>query len=96
MAHGNQKHNHLAKSDVHRVRVSGRYVLFTFSDQFGPSLCDRWGEPVNNMPLADEENPFWGKFEAWLAERDRSQDGTTDRQPEPREDPLPNSGEREG
>lgn len=67
MAHGNSFRNHAIKADVHRVRVGGRYRRFTFSDQWGPLLTDEWGEPVSNMPLADEEHPFWDAFEAWHA-----------------------------
>ena len=75
MTHGNTFRNYLVKRDVHRVRVGKRYWRFTFSDQWGPLLTDEWGEPVDNTPLADEQNPFWDKFEAWLADT---------RQPSPR------------
>lgn len=68
MAHGNSRRNHMVKADVHRVRIGARYWQFTFSDMWGPLLTDEWGEPVNNKPLADEEHPFWDKFEAWLRE----------------------------
>lgn len=74
MTHGNVFRRHIDKRDVHRVRVQGpgergpgRYWLFTFSDAWGPMLTDEWGEPVDNTPLADEEHPFWDKFEAWQA-----------------------------
>ena len=70
MPHGNAFRNHLVKADVHRVRVGKRYQCFTFSDQWGPHLTDEWGEPVSNVQLADEDHPFWPKFEAWLNERD--------------------------
>jgi len=73
MTHGNAHRNHLAKAGVHRVRVKGyggRYWLFTFSERWGPSLCDAWGEPLaSQAPLADEEHPFWDAFEAWFAAR---------------------------
>lgn len=72
MTHGNAFRPHLRRADVHRVRVKKvrGYVLFTFSERWGPCLCDEWGEPVNNVPLADEQNPFWDAFEAWLAARE--------------------------
>jgi hypothetical protein len=76
MAHGNAHRNHLGKRDVHRVWAMRRYWHFTFSDQWGPILTDEWGDPANNMPLADEEHPFWDAFEVW--QKARSQDGTTD------------------
>lgn len=69
MTHGNATRNHLLKRDVQRVRVGKRYWYFTFSDAWGPLLTDEWGEPVDNTPLADEEHPFWDKFEAWQAAR---------------------------
>lgn len=65
MTHGNAFRPHLIKTEVHRVRVGKRYWHFTFSDRWGPLLTDEWGEPVDNMPLADEEHPFWEAFEAW-------------------------------
>jgi hypothetical protein len=71
MTHGNAFRNHAAKRDVHRVRVGRRYWHFTFSDMWGPLLTDEWGDPVNNMPLADEAHPFWDAFEAWQAEDGR-------------------------
>lgn len=66
MAHGNAHRNHAAKLGVHRVRVSGRYQSFTFSEAFGPLLTDEWGEPTDNAGLAWEANPFWDAFEAWI------------------------------
>lgn len=86
--HGNAFRNHLAKRDVHRVRVGRRYMHFTFSDRWGPLLTDEWGEPVSNMPLADEEHPFWTPFETWLAARDGASSRPTVADSEsPREEP---------
>jgi hypothetical protein len=67
MTHGNTIRNRAVKADVQRVRVGRKFWLFTFSERWGPSLCNEWAEPVNNMPLADEEHPFWDAFETWLA-----------------------------
>lgn len=65
MTHGNAFRNHLAKADVHRVRVGKRYQYFRFSERWGPILTDEWGEVIDNTPLADEAHPFWDKFEEW-------------------------------
>lgn len=65
--HGNVKLNHLAKSDVYRVWVAGRFQHFTFSEDWGPLLTDEWGDPVNNDQLSNESDPFWTAFEGWMA-----------------------------
>lgn len=51
----------------------GRNYWFEFSDRFGPSLTDRFGEVLAKQP--DEQHPFWTPFHWWL-NQGRRVDGT--------------------
>lgn len=59
------------------IEANGKRYRFEDSDQFGPALVDRRGDPIKN-PWPNETSPFWPAHTAWVkGGRKLADDGVT-------------------